>query len=177
MAKGKHAPNPGEMKTKVLHPNSRKLKKVHKTGVHRSNVEFKNKAGLQRMSSLAEKLIWIKENLPCFVEDDAPVTKEIIQQLILGMFARFDEELEQIQLKKSICKNRRSQHSNRENMIRQTLELEKSDYEGCGLEMPDLIDSENFKYFSNWSGELRFVQNIKLKRFKKSDVEPTKMEI
>ena len=37
MAKGKHAPNAGELKKQggVLHPNSRKLKSVHKAGVHR----------------------------------------------------------------------------------------------------------------------------------------------
>ena len=123
MAKGKHAPNPGEMKTKVLHPNSRKLKKVHKSGVHRSNVDFKGKVGLQRMSSLADKLIWVKENLPALIEDedDSRVSNETMLLLISGMLARFDEELEQIQLKKSIGKNRRNQHSNREDVIRQTI--------------------------------------------------------
>ena len=121
MAKGKHAPNPGEMKTKVLHPNSRKLKKVHKTGVHRSNVDFKGKVGLQRMTSLADKLIWVKENLPALVEDEGPVSNETMLTLITGMLARFDEEMEQIQLKKSIGKNRRNQHSNREDVIRQTI--------------------------------------------------------
>lgn len=35
MAKGKHAANPGQIKNKVLHPNSRKLKKVHKSSVQR----------------------------------------------------------------------------------------------------------------------------------------------
>ena len=35
MAKGKHAPNPGAIKDKVLHPNSRKLKKVHKQSMQR----------------------------------------------------------------------------------------------------------------------------------------------
>ena len=43
--------------------------------------------------------------------------------------------------------------------------------------MPDLTDCDNYKYFLNWSGELRFVQNIKLKRFKKTDLEPAEMEI
>ena len=77
MAKGKHAPNPGAVKqqAKVLHPASRKLKKVHKAGVHRSNVEVKSKVGLQRMSALADKLIWVKENLPGLVEEDGEGTK------------------------------------------------------------------------------------------------------
>ena len=77
MAKGKHALNPGAVKqqSKVLHPASRKLKKVHKAGLHRSNVDSKSKVGLQRMSALADKLIWVKENLPGLVEEDGEVTK------------------------------------------------------------------------------------------------------
>ena len=135
-------------------------------------MEVKGKAGLKRMSTLSDKLIWIKENLPALLDEEAVPTTSVVMELIEGMMSRFDEELEQIEIKKSIGgKNRRNQHSSREDAIRQTLESEKSDYEGCGLEMPDLLDPNNFKYFSNWNGELRFVQNIKLRRFRKSELE------
>ena len=135
-------------------------------------MEVKGKAGLKRMSTLSDKLIWIKENLPALLDDEAVPTTSVVMELIEGMMSRFDEELEQIEIKKSIGgKNRRNQHSSREDAIRQTLESEKSDYEGCGLEMPDLLDPNNFKYFSNWNGELRFVQNIKLRRFRRSELE------
>lgn len=178
MAKGKHAPNPGQVKKQdqVLHPNSRKLKKVHKSGIHRGNVEQKNKVGMQRMSSLADKMIWVKENLHFLVEEDGAVSKDTIFQLISGMLSRFDEELEQINLKKSIGKNRKNQHSNREDQITQTIKSEKSDFEGCGLELPDLLDPDNLEYFNNWNGELKFVQNIKLRRFKKSEFDVDSME-
>ena len=99
------------------------------------------------------------------------MTDSVMLELIEGMLSRFDEELQQIEIKKSIGKNRRKQHSSREDAIRQTMMTEKSDFEGCGLEMPDLLDQDNFKYFSNWDGELRFVQNIKLRRFRKSQLE------
>ena len=135
-------------------------------------MEVKGKAGLKRMSTLSDKLIWIKENLPALLDEETVPTPSVVMELIEGMMSRFDEELEQIEIKKSIGgKNRRNQHSSREDAIRQTLESEKSDYEGCGLEMPDLLDPNNFKYFSNWNGELRFVQNIKLRRFRKSELE------
>ena len=99
------------------------------------------------------------------------MTDSVMLELIEGMLSRFDEELQQIELKKSIGKNRRNQHSSREDAIRLTMKTEKSDFEGCGIEMPDLLDKDNFKYFSNWDGELRFVQNIKLRRFRKSQLE------
>ena len=134
-------------------------------------MEVKGKAGLQRMSALSDKLIWIKENLPGLLEDGAAPTKEVLLELIEGLLSRFDEELEQIEIKKSIGKNRRSQHSSREDAITLTVNTEKSDFEGCGLEMPDLLDPQNFKYFSDWNGELRYVQNIKLKRFRRCDLE------
>ena len=96
--------------------------------------------------------------------------------LITGMLERFDEELELIKIKKSIGKNRKNQHSNREDTLNQTIASEKNDFEGCGLEMPDLLDLKNLEYFNNWNGELRFVQNIKLRRFRKSELEPVDME-
>ena len=135
-------------------------------------MEGKGKVGIQRMSALSDKLIWIKENLPGLLEEDAEPTKEVLLELIEGLLSRFDEELEQIEIKKSIGgKNRRSQHSAREDAITLTVNTEKSDFDGCGLEMPDLLDPQNFKYFSNWNGELRYVQNIKLKRFRRCDLE------
>lgn len=135
-------------------------------------MEVKGKVGLQRMSALSDKLIWIKENLPGLLDEGAEPTSSVMLELIEGMMSRFDDELQQIEIKKSIGgKNRRSQHSSREDAIRQTRESERSDFEGCGLEMPDLLDPANFKYFSNWEGELRFVQNIKLRRFRKSELE------
>ena len=143
----------------------------------RVNVEVKGKVGLQRLSALSDKLIWIKENLPGLLEDGAEPTREVLLELIEGLLSRFDEELEQIEIKKSIGgKNRRNQHSAREDAITQTVSLEKSDFEGCGLELPDLYDPDNYKYFSNWNGELKYVQNIKLRRYKKSELEPVEME-
>ena len=93
--------------------------------------------------------------------------------LVEGMLARFDEELEQIKLKQSLSKNRRGQHSSREAAITHQVTAEQQDWLGCGLQMPDLLDQANFDYFSQWNGELRFVQNIKLKRVRRSDLQET----
>ena len=109
---------------------------------------MKKNVGLQRMSAISDKLIWIKENLPGLLEDGAVPTRDVMLELIEGLLSRFDEELEQIEIKKSIGKNRRSQHSAREDAITLTVNTEKSEFEGCGLEMPDLLDPQNFKYFT-----------------------------
>ena len=76
MAKGKHAPSVGAVRqNKVLHPSSRKVQKISKKETHRFNVEQRNKTGLQRLSSLADKLVWVKENLPAVETEEGRVTK------------------------------------------------------------------------------------------------------
>lgn len=37
--------------------------------------------------------------------------------------------------------------------------------------MPDLMDSIQFKLLKDWNGELRFIQNFKLKRFSKVNID------
>ncbi len=58
----------------------------------------------------------------------------------------------------------------------ETLVAEKAEFDGCGLEMPDLGDEANFRYFLNWNGELRIVQNIKLRRYRRKELEGESME-
>lgn len=36
-------------------------------------------------------------------------------------------------------------------------------------EIPDLMCPKNLEYLRTWNGELRFIQNINLKRFRKSN--------
>merc|ERR1719186_2011207 len=111
------------------------------------------------------------------MEEEGEISKESILELIRGLMSRFDEELEQINIKRSIGgKNRRKQHSSREDAIRHTLAAEKSDFEGCGIEMPDLFDAANLSYFTAWNGEVRFVQNIKLRRVRRAELESTETE-
>ena len=58
----------------------------------------------------------------------------------------------------------------------EALAAEKAEFDGCGLEMPDLGDEANFRYFLNWNGELRIVQNIKLRRYRRKELEGESME-
>lgn len=176
MAKGKHAPNKGALKQaeKVLHPGSRKVTKLAKKATHRGNIEIKGKVGLNRLTGLAEKLSWLREALPGVEDEEGKVTCAGVLLLVQGFLTRFDDEVAQIKLKQSIGgnqKNRRLQHSARMDAIELTTKTELSDFNGCGLELPDFFDQKTLEYFRGWEGEVRFVQNIKLKRFRKSDLE------
>ena len=173
MAKGKHAPAPGQVREdKILQPNSRKVLKLAKKETRRGNVAVKGKLGVARLSSLADKLAWVKEALPLVLTEEGGVTKEGVRQLVRGMLERFDEELRLIKLKNSIGgKNKRKQHNAREDAISHAIKDEREEYEGCGIELPDLFDSENLAYFLKWDGEVRLVQNIKMRRFRRQDLE------
>eukprot|EP00092_Neocalanus_flemingeri_P011805 GFUD01012728.1.p1 GENE.GFUD01012728.1~~GFUD01012728.1.p1 ORF type:complete len:183 (-),score=80.77 GFUD01012728.1:61-609(-) len=175
MAKGKHAQNKGQIRQeKVLHPTSRKVLKIARKATHRSNVDAKGKVGMQRLSALAEKFAWLRDNLPGVLDDEGQISKESMLELVGGLMSRFDEELEQINIKKSIGgKHRKNQHNSREDAINHTMQLEKSDFEGCGMELPDLFDPANLEYFTAWNGEVRFVQNIKLRRMRRAELEDT----
>ena len=122
-----------------------------------------------------EKLLWFHDNLEGVFSDENSniVTKPMMLELANGYLARFEEEIAQIKLKNSIGgdkKNKRDHYRSRMDVIKFTIETETNEFEGCGLEMPNLLDKGNFEYFKNWNGELRFLQNIGLKRLRKQDL-------
>ena len=57
--------------------------------------------------------------------------------------------------------------------VAETLVAEEVEF---GLEMPYLGDEAYYRYFLNWNGELRIVQNIKLRRCRRKELEGESME-
>ena len=154
---------------KLIHPNSRKAmelasKEYHKARNAKSHQETKNK-----FHALSRKLQWFKEALasletkPFYSIDDT-------HSLIELYFHRFDDEVEQIQVKNSIGKRQKSgQHFSRQNAIHITLEQEKNEYETSGLIVPDLTNAENVEILRKWNGETHLLQTIRVKPIKKRD--------
>ena len=95
-------------------------------------------------------------------------TIDDIRKLIDTYFHRFDDEIEQINTKKSIGKRAIGQHFSREKSIEMTLDTEKNEYETSGLVVPDLTNADNVKFLRNWKGEQSLIQAIKLKTIKKN---------
>ncbi len=174
MAKGKHAPAPGAVrKNKVVHPNSRQASRMLSKQQKASKNQSKVKAGGARLQALGEKLCWLRDGLEICLDEEAVATPSTVAALAEAYLTRFQEELEQIKLKGSIGggKNRKNQHASRQDLLESTARAEREEFEGCGLEMPDLLDKKNLDYFRSWQGELRYVQNIKLRRFSKKWLE------
>lgn len=111
------------------------------------------------MNVEGKKLFWLYEQ----IEDvEGPVTPDMYKELIELYLARFDEELEQINIKQSINKKRGNQHASRESVIKITLEKEVGDFNGGGLELPNLCDPVEFKQFLDWNGEASKIQHLKM---------------
>ena len=118
MAKGKHAPVKGAVREdKIIHPKSRKAKKLHNKEQRKLKLSGKVTVGGQRLQILGEKLLWFHENLNVILnsgeEGKESVTKQDMLELIEAYIIRNQEELEQIKLKNSIGSGqfrKRNQH-------------------------------------------------------------------
>lgn len=96
--------------------------------------------------------------------DTEPLEPAEYLDLIDSYLNRFEDELEQIKIKQSIGKNhRQNSHASRESAIKMTLEKEVGDFNGGGLELPDLCDADEYKKFKDWDGDASKVQHIKVK--------------
>ena len=123
---------------------------------------------------LGEKLLWFHDSLGVLPDENAVcVTRTMMLELANGYLTRFQEEIDQINLKNSIGgdkKNKRNHYCSRMDIIKFTIQRETDEFQGCGLEMPNLLDEQTLRYFKEWNGELRYVQNIDMKRFRKKDL-------
>ncbi|CAG9766795.1 unnamed protein product [Ceutorhynchus assimilis] len=147
---------------KCKHPNSRKTKALAKQMKKQTTKEKSKLSSNIKQNLLGEKLVWFRDNLD--QEKDTCSPSEI-EQLILKYLGRFDDELEQIKLKHSIGQRKNRQHANREDIINMTVKGEKEEFKTCGIELCDLLNPVQLKQLKNWNGELRFLQNFKLRRF------------
>ncbi|KAF7286764.1 hypothetical protein GWI33_004386 [Rhynchophorus ferrugineus] len=147
---------------KCKHPNSRKTKALAKQLMKQNNRDKAKLSTNIKQNLLGEKLLWFRDNLN---PDQKACTPKEIELLILKYLGRFNDELEQIKLKHSIGQRKNRQHANREDIINMTIKREKEEFKTCGIEMPDLLNVSQFNLLKCWSGELRLIQNFKLRRF------------
>ncbi|XP_011500889.1 PREDICTED: translation machinery-associated protein 16 [Ceratosolen solmsi marchali] len=150
--------------TKYLHPKSRKCIALIKQLKKKSKKVKAKQESRYKQTLLAEKLLWFQKNLNHEIH---AYTAELISLLIEKYIARNDDELQQINIKRSIGGKRNQQHASREDAIRITKEREIRDYESCGIEIPNLLNPIQYELLKNWNGDLKLLPNFKLCHFKK----------
>uniref|UniRef100_A0A9L0SM36 Translation machinery-associated protein 16 n=1 Tax=Equus caballus TaxID=9796 RepID=A0A9L0SM36_HORSE len=130
---------------KVIHPYSRKAAQITREAHKQEKKEkLKNEKAL-RLNLVGEKLQWFQNHLD---PKKVGYSKKDACELIERYLNRFSSELEQIELHNSIKDRQGRRHCSRETVIKQTMERERQQYEGYGLEIPDIVDMGNLKTFS-----------------------------
>ncbi|XP_076239382.1 translation machinery-associated protein 16 [Calliopsis andreniformis] len=150
---------------KIAHPNSRKSIAIAKRTKKITNRQKAKMGGLIKQTLIGEKMVWIKEHM---LPDICPYTPELTAQLLETYIARHDEEMEQINIKRSVSGKRHRQHASREDVLRMTKEREQEEYDTCGIEIPDILTASQCEMLRNWNGDLRYITNFKFRRFGKT---------
>ncbi|XP_028830937.1 translation machinery-associated protein 16 [Denticeps clupeoides] len=146
---------------KVVHPYSRKAGYLVRAAARQDRKERQRNEKAQRLNLIGEQLMWFQSHLD---PDKAEYSRQDACDLIERYLHRFDGELEQIELVNSIKGRQGRVHGSREAVIRQSVERERALYEGVGFEIPDIVNTKHLKTFRTWSGDLKKLPNIKMRR-------------
>ncbi|XP_068583149.1 translation machinery-associated protein 16 [Cebidichthys violaceus] len=158
----------GKAPEKVVHPYSRKAAYLAREEIRLKKKERQKSDKATRLSSIGEKLLWFQEQLD---PEKTTYTKKDACDLVERHLQRFDSELEQIDLMNGIKGRQGRLHGAREAVIKQTVERERAQYEGVGFEIPDIINTKNLKTFREWTGDLKKLPNLKLRKVSTKDLE------
>ncbi|CAN9510253.1 unnamed protein product [Ophioblennius macclurei] len=158
----------GREREKVVHPFSRKAAYLAREEIRLKKKERLKTEKASKLSNIGEKLLWFQSQLD---STKTTYTKKDACEIIESYLHRFDSELEQIELANSIKGRQGRLHGAREAVIKQTMERERAQFEGVGFEIPDIINSKHLKTFREWTGDLKKLPNIKLKKVCNKDVD------
>ncbi|NXA40013.1 TMA16 protein, partial [Eudromia elegans] len=156
----------GKQEKKVIHPYSRKAAQLAREAHKQEKKENDNIIINVHFILVGEKLQWFQSHLD---PSKTEYTKKDVGELIENYIGRFNAELEQIELQNSIKGRQGRQHGSRETVIRQTMERERLLYEGYGIEIPDIVNTKQLKFFREWDGDLKKLPNIKMRKFSAKD--------
>ncbi|XP_041789072.1 translation machinery-associated protein 16 [Chelmon rostratus] len=151
----------GKAAEKVVHPYSRKAAYLAREDIRLKKKERQKTDKAIRLSGIGEKLLWFQGQLD---PEKTVYTRKDACDIIERYLQRFDSELEQIELMNGIKGRQGRLHGAREAVIKQTIEREREQYEGIGFEIPDIINGKNLKTFREWTGDLKKLPNIKLRK-------------
>ncbi|XP_013070525.2 translation machinery-associated protein 16-like [Biomphalaria glabrata] len=157
-----------DVKERPFHPYSRKALQLNKVLTHDKRVENAKSNQMIKSELLADKLLWFQDHL----DDRHIYTKQDMLELVMQYRDRFRDELEQISIVQNVGNRQNSkQHVSREASIKMTAEDETNQFEGSGIEVPDLINKKHLEEFKKWNGEIKFIQNLKLRKISCVDLQ------
>ncbi|XP_018591266.1 translation machinery-associated protein 16 [Scleropages formosus] len=160
-------------KKKVIHPYSRKAGYLAREAAKQERKDRQKNEKALKLDVIGKKLLWFQDQLD---PSKAEYTKQDACELIERYLHRFDSELEQIELANSIKGRKGRLHGSRENVIKQTIERERALYEGSGFEIPDIINTKHLRTFREWTGDLKKLPNIKMRKLSSESLTGTQKD-
>ena len=157
----------GKLGKAVIHPNSRHASQIARQSHHDVKKQKSKLDTTAKQEQLRQRLQWFQDHMD---PEKSSFTKHDLAVMITDYLNRFKDELEQISIINSVGNRQTKQHVARETAIRWTEERENYEFEGVGIEVPDLINGKCLNYFRSWTGEIRYFPNIKLRKIRKSDL-------
>uniref|UniRef100_G3PYE1 Translation machinery-associated protein 16 n=1 Tax=Gasterosteus aculeatus aculeatus TaxID=481459 RepID=G3PYE1_GASAC len=158
----------GKAADKVVHPYSRKAAYLAREEIRLKKKDRQRSDKATRLNGIGEKLLWFQEQLD---PEKKTYSRKEACDLVERYLQRFDSELEQIELMNGIKGRQGRLHGAREAVIKQTIERERALYEGIGFEIPDIINGKHLKTFSEWTGDLKKLPNLKLRKVSNKGLE------
>ncbi|KAL8569542.1 hypothetical protein ACOMHN_002088 [Nucella lapillus] len=156
---------------KIVHPYSRKAMKEERRILHKNRVNQNRQDRSSKLDQQGERMKWFFDRL-----DDRPrYSKAEVVNMVDQFRGRFDDELEQIaMINIGGAWKGGNQHAARKAAIKMTQEMEKNEFDSVGIEVPDLCSKDNLRNFRLWGGEMKYLQNFKMKRINARDQEKLK---
>merc|ERR1711942_113323 len=153
-----------------LHPKSRKAKHLSSFQAHNDKSKKAQDLKMARLQSKAAKLMFFKERMEEMFLEDEKLTRTQLLHVIEVYFARFVNEVDQISMIQSFPKRHGRQNAARQDAIAMTINQEKEEFDGVGLEFPDVIHLAGFAALKKWTGSVKEMPNLILKKFKRQDL-------
>ncbi|XP_052069532.1 translation machinery-associated protein 16-like [Mytilus californianus] len=161
-------------KQKPVHPLSRKAQVLSKQAAREQRVNLSHANTTIKNDVIAQKLIWFQQEVD---EERKDFTKRDLIEYTKKYLRRFDDELDQIAIIKSVGNRQGLQHTARKSAIQLSIERDQQMLESSGLEVPDIINGNHLDNFRKWDGNLFAVQNIKFRKLFKKDFEEIHLEV
>ncbi|XKL67609.1 hypothetical protein PGB90_003100 [Kerria lacca] len=151
--------------SKIKHPDSRKAQQFIRRKKKEATRARKKITQFMKLNSFGEKILWFKNNLDPNIQEYSP---SMVVELIQKYLHRFSEEMSII---KSVKSYEKLKYASRKDLIRHTIESETEEFNGCGIEIPDILNKEHLEKLRKWNGELRYLQNLTIVRYNKKQLE------
>lgn len=157
-------------KLKPIHPLSRKAQFLSKQSAREQRVNQSQANTIAKNDTVAQKLLWFQNEVD---PEKKNFTKKDLVEYTKKYLRRFEEELDQIEIIKTVGNRKGEQHVSRKSAIHLRTERDKQMLDSRGLEVPDIINAIHLDNFRKWDGNLLSIQSIKFRKIYQKDLEQT----